>query len=449
MSRLFGTDGVRGVAGSELTPMLAYQLGRAGAYVLAQKTSKPTILIGTDTRISCDMLESALAAGVLSAGATCRRLGVMSTPAVAYLTKNSDAAAGVVISASHNPAKYNGIKFFSGDGYKLPDETEDAIEAAIKADSVPILTGGDIGRAFLDTGAMEKYISYAISTIHTSLSGLRIAVDCANGATSKGVPEVFSSLGASVTTIHNTPDGLNINDMCGSTHMESLSALVKEGNFDIGIAFDGDGDRVLLVDNSGTLIDGDQIMAVAAISLQKENKLAGNTLVATVMSNLGLEIACRENGISLVRTAVGDRYVLEEMKKSGFVLGGEQSGHIIFADHATTGDGLISSLQFLEIMQKTGKSAADLASCMTPMPQVLENVTVKGDARYTVTSDASVAAEITRIEKELAGRGRILIRPSGTEPRIRVMLEGENLSVIREEAARLRDLILNRFGKEE
>ena len=445
MARLFGTDGVRGIAGSELTPTLAFQLGRAGAYVLAQETEKPKILVGMDTRISCDMLESALIAGILSAGADAISVGVIPTPGIAYLTKARGAAAGVVISASHNPAKYNGIKFFSGEGYKLPDETEDKIQALIESDGVPTYTGADIGRHYLDFEAAEDYARYAEGTISESLSGLRIAVDCANGATSKISPKVLERLGAEVAVIGADPNGLNINDGCGSTHMEGLSEFVKNGNFDLGIAFDGDGDRVLFTDADGNFIDGDHVMAVIAIHLKNENKLQNNTLVATVMSNLGLEIACRENGITLLRTAVGDRYVLEAMLKEGHILGGEQSGHIIFSKHATTGDGLISALQFLSIMQKTGKTAAELSACMTSYPQVLKNVKVSNEQKYSFTKDAEIAKEISRIENELSGRGRILIRPSGTEPQVRIMLEGDNTEMIEKEANFLSDFILKRL----
>ncbi len=441
MNRLFGTDGVRGIAGSELAPILAFQLGRAGAFVLAQETERPRILVGCDTRLSCDMLESALIAGILSAGAEAVRLGVLPTPAVAYLTRARGAAAGVVISASHNPAKYNGIKFFSHDGCKLPDETEDKIQAVIEADSVPTLTGGDLGKSHRDKSAAESYAAYAAGTVSADLSGLRIAVDCANGATAAIAPEVFRFLGARTETIACAPDGLNINALCGSTHIETLSSFVKKGQFDIGVAFDGDGDRVLLTDAAGNVIDGDRIMAVAAISLQKENRLRNNTLVATVMSNLGLEIVCREHGIKLCRTAVGDRYVLEEMQKGGHILGGEQSGHIIFAEHATTGDGLISALQFLEIMQKSGRTAAELAACMSPMPQVLRNVKVANHVKHTLSARSEIAEELTRIERNFAGRGRVLLRPSGTEPRVRIMLEGENQALLEKEADYLAELL--------
>jgi len=441
MNRLFGTDGVRGIAGSELTPILAFQLGRAGAHVLAQTNKKPTILVGKDTRLSCDMLENALISGILSAGANSEQLGIMPTPAVAFLTRNSCAAAGVVISASHNPAKYNGIKFFSSDGYKLPNAVEDSIQNLIEADNIPQLTGPNIGRNFMNTLAAEKYATYVAKTICTPLFGIRVAMDCANGATSLIAPKVLESLGAKVTVISNIPNGLNINDGCGSTNLENISAFVKNGNFDIGISFDGDGDRVLLTDENGKNIDGDSIMAVASIFLKQENRLKNDTLVATVMSNLGLENACRENGITLLRTAVGDRYVLEEMQKNDLVLGGEQSGHIIFAEHATTGDGLISALQFLEIMQKRGKTASALASCMTHFPQILRNIRVDGSEKYSITKQEDISREIQRIKNALGARGRILIRPSGTEPRIRIMLEGENLSILKKEADTLEMLI--------
>ena len=448
MGRLFGTDGVRGIAGSELSPLLAFRLGRAGALVLAKQVHKPRILVGTDTRLSCDMLESALMAGIVSTGAEAVRLGVLPTPAVAHLTRTQGASAGVVISASHNPAKYNGIKFFSSDGHKLPDKTEDEIQAIIEAEETPVFSSDTIGRIHTVAENIEAYISHAIGTVSTDFKGLRIAMDCANGATAAIAPEVFRRKGAVVTPLFCEPNGLNINDGCGSTHMEALSDFVKNGQFDIGIAFDGDGDRVLLTDENGNIIDGDRIMAVLAIAREKAGLLPSHTLVATVMSNLGLEIACRNHGINLVRTAVGDRYVLEEMQKGGYALGGEQSGHIICADHATTGDGIVSALQFIEIMQTTGKTASALASVMTPLPQVLRNVKIENHLKNTLTSKLEIAQEISRIENSLADKGRILIRPSGTEPQVRIMLEGEDLASIEKEAEILATLISDLAQKE-
>ncbi len=441
MNRMFGTDGVRGIAGSELTPELAFSLGQAGARVLSKETEHPVILVGKDTRLSGDMLENALIAGITSAGATAISLGVVPTPAVAYLARMRNAAAGVVISASHNPAEYNGIKFFSGDGYKLPDAVEDEIQRVIESGEVSACTGADIGRAYIDSDAVNDYMDYAAKTISVRLDGMRLAVDCANGASSKISPRVFENLGASVTAIHTEPDGLNINAKCGSTHLESLCELVKSGNYDLGIAFDGDADRVLFVDECGTPINGDAMMTACAIHLKEQGRLANNTLVVTVMSNMGLSIACKKHGISILQTAVGDRYVLEEMLKGGHCIGGEQSGHVIFSDHATTGDGLISALQFLEVLKTSGKSASELASVVKILPQVLENAVVSPDKKYLYKNNTLICNEISRIEKKLAGCGRVLIRPSGTEPNVRVMLEGDDINVLREEAKALAALI--------
>ncbi len=445
MSRMFGTDGVRGIAGHDLSPSLAFKLGRAGAYVLSQKTSHPKILVGKDTRLSGDMLENALIAGILSAGATAISLGVLPTPAVAYLTRIRNAAAGVVISASHNPAEYNGIKFFSGDGYKLPDAVEDEIQRVIEEDAVPVYTGADIGRAYHDTTAVEDYMAFAAKTISVRLDNMRLAVDCANGAAYKISPSVFEALGASVTAIHTEPNGLNINADCGSTHLESLCDTVRNGNYDLGIAFDGDADRVLLVDECGNPISGDAMMVACAIHLKEKGKLSNNTLVATIMSNLGLSIACKKHGISTVETAVGDRYVLEAMLKGGHCLGGEQSGHIIFSEHATTGDGLVSALQFLSVMQESKKTASALASTVHILPQVLENAVVSPEKKHLYKTDSVICAEISRIEKKLVGCGRVVIRPSGTEPNVRIMLEGDNIAVLKEEALALAGLIETRM----
>ncbi len=441
MNRLFGTDGVRGIAGSELTPELAFKLGYAGAHVLAQEKKNPTIFVGSDTRISCDLLEYALISGILAAGASVKRAGVIPTPALAYLVRHKKADAGVMISASHNPAKYNGIKFFGNTGIKLPDNVEDSIQAIIESGNINIGTGTDIGRCTLLSDAEETYIDFLVRTINTDLKGLSLCIDCANGATHSVAPRVLRALGAEVFPIFCSPDGLNINKDCGSTHMEKLSSIVKSGEYDVGIAFDGDGDRVLLTDNNGNYIDGDQIMAVAAVYLKESGRLRNNTLVATVMSNLALELTCKAHGINLRRTAVGDRYVLEEMQKGNFVLGGEQSGHIIFSEHATTGDGLLSAIQFLQIMKVTGKSAADLCSILLRLPQVLKNIKVPNEKKEEVMNNTNLQNLVSEIETKMNGNGRILLRPSGTEPRIRIMLEGEKLEELEKEADTLIDLI--------
>lgn len=444
MGNLFGTDGIRGIANKDLTAELAFKTGQSGAYVLTKETTKrPRILIGKDTRKSGDMLEAALTAGLCSVGAKVIPLGVIPTPAVAYLTRLYKADAGVVISASHNPCEYNGIKFFNRYGYKLSDEIENEIEDYIEGrktiENLP--THGKVGYVSANHAAVEDYVSFAISTIDTDLEGLKIAVDCANGASFQTAFKALNKLGASVEAIHNTPDGKNINDMCGSTHMESLQQYVVSIGADVGIAFDGDADRMLAVDEKGNLIDGDQIMAICAKEMMKENKLAKNTLVATVMSNLGLFIAGEQMGINIPKTKVGDRYVLEEMLDKGYVLGGEQSGHIIFLEHNTTGDGLVSALQFLSVMKKTGKKASELAKIITVMPQVLYNATVKPEYKNSYMDIDEIASEIKNIEDEFAGQGRVLIRPSGTEPLVRVMIEGKDKDYIDKKAKNLAELI--------
>ena len=345
MSRMFGTDGVRGIANTELTADLAYALGRAGAFVLTEGTHKPKILVAKDTRISGDMLEAALVAGILSVGAEAVILGVVPTPAVAHLTRKYNADAGVMISASHNPVEYNGIKFFDGRGYKLSDELEDQIQAVIEGnfEGVPSPVGGAVGRSYTEETALREYIDYAMSTIKTDLKGLRVALDCANGAAYKAAVKAFRALGARVYVINDNPDGNNINENCGSTHMEELMDYVVRKNCDIGFAFDGDADRCLAVDEKGNMINGDFLLTICAKALKEAEKLNDDTLVVTVMSNLGLDIAAKREGINLVKTKVGDRYVLEEMLKKNYILGGEQSGHIIFLDHNTTGDGLVTA----------------------------------------------------------------------------------------------------------
>lgn len=443
MGRMFGTDGVRGVANTELDSVLAYNLGRAGAYVLTEGAHKPKILVGMDTRISGDMLESALVAGILSVGAEAVCVGVVPTPAVAYLTRKYGADAGVVISASHNPVEYNGIKFFDGNGYKLSDELEDKIQSIIESgfEGVASPIGGDLGRKITDRYALDYYEEFVKSTVDVDFKGMKIALDCANGAAYKAAVEVFSSLGAEVHVIHNSPDGKNINKKCGSTHPEDLMVYVAENNCDLGFAFDGDADRCLCVDENGKLVHGDFMLAICAKYLNEQGKLKDNVLVVTVMSNLGLDIALQKENISTLKTKVGDRYVLEEMMKEGYKLGGEQSGHIIFLDYNTTGDGLLTALQMAVVVKKSGKKLSELAAMMTELPQVLVNAKIPNEMKDIHERDEEIINEIKKIEESLHGCGRVLIRPSGTEPLVRVMLEGEVQSEIDKMANDLAKLI--------
>ncbi len=447
MSRMFGTDGVRGIANTELTSEIAYGLGRAGAYVLTEGTHKPKILVAKDTRISGDMLEAALVSGILSVGAEAVILGVVPTPAVAHLIREYNADAGIMISASHNPVEYNGIKFFDNKGYKLPDELEDEIQRVIESgfEGVPSPTGHLLGRSHIEVGALNEYIDYALSTVAVDLKGLKVALDCANGACYKAAVKAFRELGAEVYVINDNPDGTNINEKCGSTHPEELQEYVVKKNCDLGFAFDGDADRCLAVDEKGNLINGDFILMLCAKYLKDLGKLKEDTLVVTVMSNLGLDIACKEENIKTIKTKVGDRYVLEEMLKEGYVLGGEQSGHIIFLDYNTTGDGLVTALQVAAIRKKSGKTLSELAGIMEELPQVLVNAKVPNDKKNIYLEDEEIVKEIKRIEETLDGKGRVLIRPSGTEPLVRVMLEGKNQEEIDTMAHGLVDLILSKI----
>ena len=448
MGRMFGTDGVRGVANTELTAQIAYNLGRAGAYVLTEGAHKPKILVAKDTRISGDMLEAALISGILSVGAEAVVLGVVPTPAVAYLTRKYGADAGVMISASHNPVEYNGIKFFNDKGYKLSDELEDEIQRVIESgfEGVPSPTGTDIGRETIEVSALDDYIEFAKNTIPYSLKGLKIALDCANGASYKSSVKAFRDLGADVFVINDNPDGTNINENCGSTHPEELMEYVVKKKCDLGFAFDGDADRCLAVDEKGNLINGDFILMLCAKYLKEIGKLRDNTLVVTVMSKLGLDIACKKEGINVVKTSVGDRYVLEEMVKDKYVIGGEQSGHVIFLDHNTTGDGLVTALQIASIVKKKETSLSELCSIMKELPQVLANATVPNDKKNLYLEDEEIQGEIKRIEDTLHGVGRVLIRPSGTEPLVRVMLEGENQEEIDKMAHGLAQLIEKKYS---
>ncbi len=423
MGKYFGTDGVRGVANSELTPELAFKLGRFGGYVLTKHAEKPKVLIGRDTRISGHMFEGALVAGLLSIGAEVMRLGVISTPGVAYLTKALSAEAGVMISASHNPVADNGIKFFGPDGFKLTDDQETEIEALLdlEKDELPRPVGGDLGRVndYFEGG--QKYIQYLKQSVDDEFSGIHIALDCAHGATSSLATQLFADLDADISTMGSSPNGLNINDGVGSTHPESLADFVLEKGADVGLAFDGDGDRIIAVDEKGSIVDGDQIMYICAKHLKEQNRLKHGTVVSTVMSNLGFYKGLEEHDILSKQTAVGDRYVVEEMKKGGYNLGGEQSGHIIFLDYNTTGDGLLTGLQLVNIMNKTKKPLSQLASEMKKYPQKLVNVRVTD--KHGVTANAKVQEVIRAVESEMNGNGRILVRPSGTEPLVRVMAE--------------------------
>ncbi|WP_244834433.1 phosphoglucosamine mutase [Clostridium sp. BJN0001] len=449
MGRMFGTDGVRGVANKELTAQIAYDLGKAGAFVLTEGAHKPKILVAKDTRISGDMLESALTAGILSVGAEAIVLGVVPTPAVAYLTRKYGADAGVMISASHNPVEYNGIKFFNDKGYKLSDELEDKIQEIIESGfkNVPSPEGTEIGRKKFEVGALDDYIEFAKKTAPYSLKGLKVALDCANGSAYKSSVKAFRDLGADVFVINDNPDGTNINEKCGSTHPEELMDYVVKEGCDVGFAFDGDADRCLAVDEKGNLISGDFTLMLCGSYLKELGKLSHNTIVGTVMSNLGLDIACKKLKMNLVKTTVGDRYVLEKMIREGYTLGGEQSGHIIFLDYNTTGDGLVTALQIATIVKKKGKSLSELCSIMKDLPQVLANAVVPNDKKEDYLNDDEIQAEIKKIEDSLNGVGRVLIRPSGTEPLVRVMLEGENQKEIDKMAHKLADLIHNKYTK--
>ena len=442
MGKLFGTDGIRGVVGKTLTAELAFHVGQAVAVVLQEELGRrPLITIGKDTRVSSDMLEAALTAGICSVGGDVLLLGVIPTPAVAFLTVQEKADAGVVISASHNPYEYNGIKVFNAQGYKLPDAMEERVEELIlNHAALPVKSGGELGRC--RNGAQEMhddYVSHLMDTIGCDLSGLRVMVDCANGAAAATAPNLFQRLPVMADFINIDPDGVNINNGCGSTHLEQLSAMTVAGKYQLGIAFDGDADRCLLVDEQGHTIDGDKIMAVCGAYMKRNGRLTGNTIVATVMSNLGLHEFCRKNGIDLVCTNVGDRNVLEKMVECGYKIGGEQSGHMIFTDYATTGDGQLSALQFLQILALSGKSASVLTADCPQYPQVLLNVVVSHDrgVKEAIMASDALKTAVADEEKFLRGEGRILVRPSGTEALIRVMVEAKTESVAQLVAERL------------
>lgn len=446
MGRMFGTDGVRGIANKELTPELAFEIGQAGAYVLTGSTGKkPVILVGKDTRISGDILECALTAGLCSVGAKVVSAGVIPTPAIAYLVRRFGFDAGVMISASHNPFEHNGIKFFSGEGYKLKDETEEKIEAIIldKAEEVKRAVCEDIGHREEDYSLADEYIKFAMSVTDVRFDGIKIAIDCANGSASVTAKRALEGLGAEVFVTCDKPDGININKDCGSTHIENLAAFVKETKADVGLAFDGDADRVLAVDENGDMVDGDKIMAVCALDMRSRGKLGDNTVVATVMSNLGFFKMGEKEKLNIKRTKVGDRYVLEEMLKCGHKIGGEQSGHVILLDHNTTGDGLVTGITLVSVMKRTGRKLSDLASVMKVYPQVLINAKVKNEFKsedkYMAVPE--IREKISELEAAFAGSGRVLIRPSGTEPLVRVMIEGQNEEEIKRYAEELAHLM--------
>ncbi len=448
MGRLFGTDGVRGVANSELTCELAMQIGRAAAMVLTDSNHRhPKILIGKDTRLSSDMLECALAAGLCSVGANVVRLGVVPTPAVAFLVGKYKADAGVMLTASHNPCEFNGIKIFSGDGYKLPDALEEQIEAIVldKKLTPPTPTGGDVGSVTTAPNVVRDYIDHIKSTVPFALTGMKIAIDCANGSASRTAEQLFSELGAECHMLSNHPDGVNVNDNCGSTHMEPLMAYVKENHLDAGVAFDGDADRCLAVDDKGNLVDGDFVMAICAADMKSRGKLEKNTVVGTIMTNLGFIRFCEEAGLHFEATKVGDRYVLEEMQLEGYNFGGEQSGHVIFLDFATTGDGQLTAAQLLSLVKRRETKLSNLAVLMKRYPQVLVNVEVAPEGKLRFYTDDAVKAAIDRAKKTLGKDGRIIVRPSGTEPLLRVMVEGSDPDAIAALANEVADVLRERL----
>ena len=441
MGRLFGTDGVRGVANAELTPEIAFKLGKAAAEYFGRETAAPKIIIGRDTRLSGTMLESALAAGICAAGGNAHLLGVISTPAVSFLTSVMDANAGVVISASHNPFEDNGIKFFSKTGHKLPDAVEDEIEAIVAEpiDYEKTPTGSSVGQVIVESDMAELYIQHIVNSADTELDGLKVVIDCANGANSEIGPEILRRLGAEVITMFNEPNGININNGCGSTHMEALQAKVVECGASVGIANDGDADRCLAVDEKGETLDGDQIMLICALELMKKNQLSKNVLVTTVMSNVGLHKAMKEHGGSCVKTKVGDRYVLEEMIKSGYQLGGEQSGHIIFSEFSRTGDGILTAVRLLGAMVRNNQPLSEMGALMTKYPQILLNVRVADKQGWE--EKPKIKEIVNYYENVLGDNGQILVRASGTEPLIRIMAEGPDQAQLETIAANIAEVV--------
>lgn len=448
MAKLFGTDGVRGIANMDLSADLAYKLGRIGGFFLTKGKERPKMVVGMDTRISGDMLEGSLSAGLNSAGIDVLYVGVVPTPAIACLIKILKADGGVMISASHNPVEYNGIKFFNADSYKLTDEIENLIEDYIfnNLDIDKKCSGSEVGRKIVIEDPTRKYMDFLKGTISVDFKGLKVAMDCGNGAAYKAAPELLHELGAQVFVINSDPNGININVNCGSTRPEEVQKLVIETGADIGLSFDGDADRLIACDENGNIVDGDHVLAICGIHLKEKGMLKNNAVVGTVMSNMGLDIALKENSISLIKTKVGDRYVLEEMRNSDYSLGGEQSGHIIFLNYNTTGDGLLTALQLMAVVKEKEIKLSELSSVMKDMPQILVNAKINSDKKNDYVNDKIIMEKINEIENHFAGKGRVLIRPSGTEPLVRVMIEGDNQDEIKSYAEELAKLIEERLS---
>ena len=453
MGRIFGTDGARGVANTEISCTLAMDIGRAAAMVVARDhhKRKPVFLVGHDTRISHDMLESAIAAGLCSVGADVVTLGTVPTPAVAYLVANSDADAAIMLSASHNPYEFNGIKIFGAEGFKLTDEEEMEIEEIVLDHVLPydLKWNDELGVIRSGETLVEQYIDHIVSTVEGDLSGIRVAADCANGSASATAAKIFAKLGADVTILNDEPNGVNINDNCGSTHIEVLGKYVRENGFDLGVAFDGDADRCLAVDESGELVDGDKLIAIFSSQMKREGKLANDTAVVTVMSNMGFFKFAEQAGIHVEKTSVGDRYVLQNMLEHGHCIGGEQSGHIIFREFMTTGDGQLTAVQLLRAIKKSGKKLSELAQLMQVYPQVILNVRADKEMKRMVKLDEGVLKRQQQLEEGMNGNGRILVRPSGTEPVIRIMVEGLDREAIMNAAKSMEQIIIERLGYNE
>lgn len=449
MGRLFGTDGVRGIANTELTCTRALEIGRAVGTILTEsREKKPVVVVGSDTRASSDMLISAVSAGLCSVGVDVVNLGVVSTPAVAIIIAKYKADAGIMISASHNPSEFNGIKVFSADGFKLPDMLEERVEDIVLggdlATARPI--GGDVGKISYDRESINDYISHIKNSVLNDLKGLKVAIDCANGSASATARKLFSELGAEIIVMNDCPNGTNINDKCGSTHIESLSEFVVKNGFDCGVAFDGDADRCLCVDEKGNIVDGDMIMAICSLDMKKRGALAHDTVVGTIMTNLGFKKFCEANDIKFIATKVGDRYVLEEMLLEGYTLGGEQSGHVIFRDFATTGDGQLTAAQLLSLLARSGKKLSELASVMTRYPQTIINLKVTNDGKLLFYSDADIKDAMEDAVNTLGDKGRLVVRPSGTEPLIRVMVEALDDDLANNVAKKVADVIYDKIG---
>lgn len=453
MGRIFGTDGARGVANTEISCTLAMDIGRAAAMVVARDhhKRKPVFLVGHDTRISHDMLESAIAAGLCSVGADVVTLGTVPTPAVAYLVANSDADAAIMLSASHNPYEFNGIKIFGAEGFKLTDEEEMEIEEIVLDHVLPydLKWNDELGVIRSGETLVEQYIDHIVSTVEGDLSGIRVAADCANGSASATAAKIFAKLGADVTILNDKPNGVNINDNCGSTHIDVLGKYVRENGFDLGVAFDGDADRCLAVDESGELVDGDKLIAIFSSQMKREGKLANDTAVVTVMSNMGFFKFAEQAGIHVEKTSVGDRYVLQNMLEHGHCIGGEQSGHIIFREFMTTGDGQLTAVQLLWAIKKSGKKLSELAQLMQVYPQVILNVRADKEMKRMVKLDEGVLKRQQQLEEGMNGNGRILVRPSGTEPVIRIMVEGLDREAIINAAKSMEQIIIERLGYNE